>query len=345
MTATVDVKLNNYNYGYIRTPLGIPKLTAGAMLVVGDIFSFSGKNKHGEEMTCRRTYKSFVERTGKSRATVGRALKSAREKELITHSQEKGYVFNLEKADGFLRCPEFIYQEEFKIKKQIRKLLSNECRVYSYIFTKCDNRKNKKKVCMASEAVIAEELGVCEKTVHKAIWILIRAKLIYRPKKDKGINGYKLSKFTLNTKLLRNHGVVINVDHDEEKPVPPAPTAPVELTREAIELYYCEKRQRAEEIADNNRRRAMQNDDYKTAHSYVVSLVFECAKAEEGSDNAKKLQQCYNRAVADRLVILKELGLSEEDLIPQYECKLCNDTGFYLDTGQVCKCFPTRRGI
>ena len=52
-----------------------------------------------------------------------------------------------------------------------------------------------------------------------------------------------------------------------------------------------------------------------------------------------EFEQRAARAKADRLVALREIGLTEKDIEPQYECTLCNDTG-QLKNGARCKCYP-----
>jgi len=39
-----------------------------------------------------------------------------------------------------------------------------------------------------------------------------------------------------------------------------------------------------------------------------------------------------------RKAILAEMGIREEELLPQYTCKKCNDTGF-LPNGKSCDCY------
>ena len=334
-----------YKYPFLRMPLGLPKLSAGAALLVGEVFSFTGKDKHGNDLTCRRTYQSLTERTGKSRATVGRALHTTKALNLIKLDKEKGYVFEGENVAEFLRCPQFLTSEVFKIRRIKRKLTGNEVRVYAYLFTRCDNRKNKDKVCFASISQIAATLNIGKKTVYKALWSLLRAGLIYRPKKDKGLNGYVLSRYTLNTAILRKHGVYITEEAQTETAAPSSDTSS-EWTKESIERYYYDKRAHAELIAERNLIRARENEKFKLADEVYNSMSIAAAFAPfREPDKVQEYERRAVRAKSERLVALQELGLTEQDLIPQYECKLCNDTGYCIDTGQRCKCFPPGGGV
>lgn len=346
MTKTANATQLN-KYPYLRMPLGLPKLAASAVLLVSEVFSFTGKDRHGNDLTCNRTYQSFKERIGKPHATVGRAIKAATEEKLIKRDKEKGFVFELENFPdvGFLRCPQFITSEVFKIRKKKRKLLANEVRVYAYLFTHCDNRKNADKVCITSYAQIAEALNLNEKTVYKAIWSLLRAKLIYRPKKDKGVNGYRLSRYTLNVDILRKHGVLL-VEEQEHVAVADNNAAASEWTKERIEQYYYDKQERAKLIAERNLIRARQNERFKLADDIYKAMSIQAAVAPfQEPDKAQEYERRAAKAKSERLIALKELGLTEKDLEPQYKCKACNDTGYRIDTGQRCKCFPPGKGV
>lgn len=45
----------------------------------------------------------------------------------------------------------------------------------------------------------------------------------------------------------------------------------------------------------------------------------------------------------ERKEILKELGITERQLQPQYQCKKCSDTGF-LPNGAACDCYKAENG-
>lgn len=339
MTEKVSTKF--YKYPFLRMPLGLPKLAASAVLLVSEVFSFTGKDRHGNDLTCNRTYQSFKERIGKPHATVGRAIKAATEEKLIKRDKEKGFVFELEcfQDVGFLRCPQFLASEVFKIQKKKRKLLANEIRVYAYLFTHCDNRKNADKVCITSYAKIAEALNIVEKTVHKAILALLRAKLIYRPKKDKGVNGFKLSRYTLNTDILREHGVLLV--EEQEHAAADNNATDSEWTKERIEQYYYDKQEHAKLIAERNLIRARQNERFKLADDVYKSMSIQAAVAPfQEPDKVQEYERRAAKAKSERLIALKAIGLTEQDLMPLYECKRCNDTGYRIDTGQRCICFP-----
>ena len=63
------------------------------------------------------------------------------------------------------------------------------------------------------------------------------------------------------------------------------------------------------------------------------------AKAEiEASPDLPKLIAEEKALIARRRQLLKDMGLTEAHLIPQYTCKKCSDTGFLPD-GKACDCY------
>lgn len=193
-----------FNINFIRLPVNATfyGLSLGKLQVIAEIFSFSGEDKNGKQLTCRRTYKKFGERCNVSRATVGRALKFGRENNLYEVTKESGYVSKIEAQNGsFYRLPSWVCQEEFDVRKnKRRKLRYSERQVYAVIYTECTKDGNNKHAWNASNLRLALKTGLSERTVERAVWTLIRAKLIYRS--DKGVNAHKLSRFVLNYRLV-----------------------------------------------------------------------------------------------------------------------------------------------
>lgn len=194
------------NINYIRLPKNakLSGLPFGLQQVIGEIYSFTGKDKGGKELSCFRTWEKFQERCCVSRSTVGRALKFGREHDIIKGNNKKGFVCLIEAEDGeFLRLPQWVCKEEFSIGKTTkRKLKKSERKVYALLYTRCTAKGNGKHTYEATIEDIAEELSLSERTVQRALRALIWAGLVYQPKEDKGRNAYKTSRYTLNYKLV-----------------------------------------------------------------------------------------------------------------------------------------------
>lgn len=330
-TTATEKQFNNY----IKLPCSLLSvLPHGQAYVLGDVFSFTGARQN-----CHRTYKSFGNRVGASRATVGRALRAGKAQELIANDKEKGYVCNLDKVQGddFLRVLDWVITEEFKVRKNVtRRLLPSERSVYSFLYTRCANGKKRNKVCTVSIAEIAAALCLCERTVQRALWALIRAGLIFRPLKDKGVNAYKKSRYTLNFKIIKAH----EKEAKKKKQAKPAAEPPQPKTFAEIEQTYADKRTRAELIAERNLIRARENANFKLWDDVYKSMKIEAAFAPlKCPDRVAEFERRAAQAYAERRIALSAIGLTEDELKPQYECKECNDTG-QLTNGARCKCFP-----
>jgi len=93
----------------------------------------------------------------------------------------------------------------------------------------------------------------------------------------------------------------------------------------------------AEQVADNNLKRALNNAQFNDVYSQIRQLNFNIAKKEflnkPTSEDKKLLKTCE----AKQEEILKKLNLTKQDLLPKYSCKLCEDTGVVGD--KFCKCF------
>lgn len=330
MSEATARQLNKYR----RLPYALLELVPhGQAYVLSDVYSFTG-----ERLDCHRTYKSLGDRAGNSRATVARALKAGKLQGLISIDKNKGYVFDRNKINDneFMCVFDWVITEEFNVRKnERRRLLSSERSIYGYIYTHCDNASKSKKYCDVSISELASKLHLSERTVTKRRWSLIRAGLMYCPAADKGVNRYKKSRYTLNYKLIREHGEKAKA---EKKAAAPDPKR--SKTFKEIEQDYQDKRDRAELIAERNLIRAREYNAFKIADDVYKHMSISAAFAPfRNPVQLAEFEQRAARAKADRLVALREIGLTEKDIEPQYECTLCNDTG-QLKNGTRCKCYP-----
>lgn len=322
--ATVK-QFNNYH----RLPLGLlskPRLPLGIVFLISDVYSFTG-----EKLSCVRTYKGFQNDLGISRPTVGRALRAAKANKMISSDKEKGYVCQRDKIDDglFLKFETWVHTEEFEVRKNTRRRLNlSERLIYSFFRTRCDNRNNRAKAYEISISELAEILGLSEKTVQKGLWVLIRAKLIYRPAEDKGVNAYKKSRYTLNYKIIRAHEKKAKT---AQKPATPAQdNSPKVITfksaadvaneqRAERERRYFELKHNAEDVAERNYKYAMQDKQFRDAETELKAIGFDLAIAElHNLPTLPKLQRRSEELQGLRTAALMRIGLTEQDLIPQY---------------------------
>ena len=108
-----------------------------------------------------------------------------------------------------------------------------------------------------------------------------------------------------------------------------------EIYNKSFEIVE-QKHNEAVKIAESNRQLVMQNKNYADLDFAERALNMEIGKLKfEGQDITKQLKQLDNLKQSKQ-EILKNLGLTEQDLLPNFECKKCNDTGVY--SNEICSC-------
>lgn len=108
-----------------------------------------------------------------------------------------------------------------------------------------------------------------------------------------------------------------------------------QMYHNAIEKVKA-RQTKAQLIASNNYQRALLNPSFKQLDTNIVSLNIAIAKAEVNNQDSKEYKKLLTKFINDRTKLLKSIGMKDSDLIPQYFCNKCNDTGFYKDN--YCDC-------
>ena len=128
-------------------------------------------------------------------------------------------------------------------------------------------------------------------------------------------------------------------------PVLSPKTSPVSAIIEDInaktdrERYYALRREQAQSVADKFIERANANAEFKRVSQSLSRMEISLAKAEVFSpEKLPALKEEKASLMGTRKAILSALGIEEWQLLPQYACKQCSDTGF-LPSGTVCKCY------
>lgn len=190
----------------------------------------------------------------------------------------------------------------------------------------------------ASKKSLATRLNLPMSTVGYAIDELIHAELLFRHKRlkykdaddytvyvevtQKGITGNTLSLFFVPYEVLaveqRSTYAPPEIDFDED-----AERITYDVSDAEIEATYAALRAKAEAKAQSVRDMVLDDKEAKNAYD-----TFTHSSSLAEMDHA---EQRFNKRLA-------ELGISQEELSPQYQCTLCNDTGQNLDTGQRCLC-------
>ncbi len=105
------------------------------------------------------------------------------------------------------------------------------------------------------------------------------------------------------------------------------------------ERYYSQLREKAQNRADKVLKKANANPRFKEITAELARMEISLAKAEVFEpEKLPSLKEKQGELIAERETLLAEMRIQEEQLLPQYECKKCKDTGF-LPSGAPCDCY------
>ncbi len=105
------------------------------------------------------------------------------------------------------------------------------------------------------------------------------------------------------------------------------------------ERYFALLREKAQIKADKFITKANNNPEYKALSSKLSMMEIALAKAEIlQPQNLPALQAEKSELLQKRKTVLRDMGLTEEDLLPKYICAKCEDTGF-MKNGLACDCY------
>lgn len=333
MQNAATAKFNNILPG-ISVPLMLLKngFPLGTALLGGLFYTFSGKReKDGSLSTCTRRKQTMASELGLSSSTVWRGMKPLKQGYVSeVEGKYDTYIFDhtITQDEQFLRIPKELLTQEFKItykerdsrpeRTETRFLTHSEAVVGGWIITQCDNVKKKKKEFETSNSEIAEALGLSEPTVQATLNTLIGANIIFR--KEKGINRYQKSNYHVHRKYLRvkkrqkaeakdpeTSGGVKVVIHKKEADV-------LAEQRAAYEREYYARKHLAEDIAERNYNRAMQDEQFREAEEALRGMVYDLAMAETNNSPAlPELRKGYEKYQRQRDDALKRLGMKDCD--------------------------------
>ena len=311
----------------------IQRFTLSAVAAGGEIYSFTCDKVDGKQPTCTRTYEGFSRDLGISVSSVGRAVGSLIAGGMIERKGQSEYITTLNKADTFLRLENWVNSIKIKVTNKEgevieRRLTLAERLIFSLIFTHCDNGKKGGNKYTASYKDIHTVLGLSEKSISKAISTLTAAGLVIRAEYERGVNRTHKSIYHINKRLLsRNRAATSFIDEAKAEAV-------------SREVWYAQRKQEAEERAERNEKKARTDNRFKAADTELRALASKEAFAELRGDLSELTQiQARRRELEEqRIKALRRLHLTPDDLLPQYHCQICNDTGF-TEQGKLCGCY------
>ena len=321
----------------------IRKYSLTAVAAGGEIYSFTRDEVDGEQPTCTRTYEGFSRDLGISVSSVGRAVGSLIEGGAIERKGQSEYITKLDRSGTFLRLENWVNTIVIKSTNKEgevteRRLSMSERFVFSLIFTHCDTGKGGDNKYCASNAQIGRILGLNPKTVSKAINTLIAAGLVIRAEYERGVNRTHKSIYHIDKRLLSRNRAATSSSINAK----PHAKTPVEAKAEGSDRanWYARRKQLAEGRAERNERKARTDNRFKDADTELRTLASKEAYTElRGDLEELTLLQARRRELeVQRIKALRRLHLTPDDLLPQYHCRICNDTGF-TKQGRLCGCY------
>ena len=97
------------------------------------------------------------------------------------------------------------------------------------------------------------------------------------------------------------------------------------------------RKQDAEHQADVRYYKALQNPDFEAVDKAIRASIIEKAKIEFDGGDAGQVNDKIINLKSKRDEILRSMGMTLQDIRPQYSCPLCKDTGFVGNAR--CSCF------
>lgn len=105
------------------------------------------------------------------------------------------------------------------------------------------------------------------------------------------------------------------------------------------ERFYAALREKARTQAEKNERKADENPNFKEISKKLSLMELSVAKAElSAPDTLPALLKEKTALLKQKKQLLADMGMSLDELTPQYRCKKCSDTGF-LKNGALCDCY------
>lgn len=316
------------------------KISPVARAVAGRVYGVSKSRKKEKELWT--SYDQMQEEFGICRATAASAIGKLKESSLIEvdNRDRKGtsYKFVGEAGRGYDVVPLYLYTVDVVIGGIERRLTKAQVHLLAHLMAECKRPKNKGE-CEGSIARFARELHVSETTIKKAIKVLLKAGLVYRTKEDKGVNGYKLTKYRVNGKLYEYEKYRRAKAKKADVKAKAIADADARAERER---YYARRNEemqaRVERYILSAHKKAPR---LKTIELEIRSNAFPMARAELAGDESFATLQAKDKALKiERELIYQRFGIEPKRMEQSFyaRCKKCQDSGT-LPNGAGCKCW------
>ena len=334
------------NTRFFRCPYALLRIFHGAAgRVMSVIYSYSNR-RGAADAECVLTRDGLAGCAGVSTSTAARALQKLRGTEGFVQREEYGRRrYTLHIQGKCVRRYRYLFEHQFVIGGVTRRLTGVEETVLSLIASHITN-PNAARGFEGSEGRFAAMTGYSTDAVGNALRALIGAGILHRPRR--GTSRRRLSRYVVCRELRRVLcGEAKEAENKQDKPLQPLKKSEIDHNaRTEYERHYSLLRARAIARAEAAQDRANADPAYAAAHKEIRGLEPKIAFAQVHGDEtgARELIARRKSLMVQQARALARIGMTAEELVPQWHCPVCEDTGFRLSDGKMCTCWRPPKG-
>lgn len=300
------------------------------------------------------TYDYLIEHYGIWRGAIKPALDGLTFKGLVEVLGTSRYKIAVPFKKNYLKLDDYLFQKlEFENletgEKVFKKPTFNAVKIIGLV-ARGNRDKDKDGVFVSSQARIAAALNMPKSTAGDNVRnVIIDGMMTAEPaeqehdKRNHGLSAYRIAPEMLAVKHVKNKKAAEVKPRKTTAPAPARLPLPAQVNNDStlraqVEQHYFDLRHKDEERAEKAIKRAMRDKTYKELHKQLTDLKIKHSVSEARGNSFEEIQRQIAELEERADERLLNLGINKADFEPRYSCTLCNDTGYYLDTGQQCKC-------
>lgn len=355
----------------LANDLNLERCTMSSLFVLAYHYSFSCM-EGDPEATCTISYSELGAELKLSRGTIAKAIGSHIRSGRLTqtkryHEKAEYKVENISADARFIQIEDYFFHDYYIAPGKeeygagtVRKLKPLETLLLAEIATVCKAPDNKEHRYVGSIKQFARLFRVGDKSVKKALDVLIRAGLVY------SYDEYHWRNHKKQIRLSVRKEIRLSMNRRHTRAKCSRQTAPGEKKREGTPLmrvqreeeliafadartdrerYYAVLQQKARYDLERRSARFVLDPGYTEIERQIGKLEIQWGKTsyavekgEEAQSRLDEIEQELHNLRNKRIERLKELGGRPEDLLPRYHCPKCSDSG-WLGNGRPCDCY------
>ncbi len=322
---------------------------------------------HKKGKGCKLPHAQMKEVFDKSSATVSRAINRLKDAKLVEQvdrdargvSYKSLHVAGKEEYDII---PHELYRRKFLVNGREEKMRASARTLMGRIMRIALSNHHVKEICFdktltegyrrdclakaellytkESNGKLARELNLSTKTLHKAFKWLCDAKVLECTKE--GVNGSIYSVYEILDKSVYEY-LFYEPPKKESKKTPEQTRIEAADYRAEREHWYAERRRKAERPVEKVKERLDKLPEWKENKRELANIGPEYGRASLAKDASKlaALREREKKLLARRTYLLRQQGLTEEELVVKYHCSICSDSGV-MPSGFACNCYKQR---